>query len=88
MKIPIINLDTSLRVINSEELDKMVRENAVLAFHRSDGWVRVGFDEIRDPSGTRKSSWKDRKALHRKKIESLDSAVIRQRLRAKVKMLW
>lgn len=61
MKIPVIASGASLSVVNSEDLDELLRNNALLAFHRSDGWVRVGFDDIRDPNGRRGSSWKDRK---------------------------
>lgn len=67
MKIPVISSSASLNVVNSEELDDLLRKNALLAFHRSDGWVRVGFDDIRDPDGRRESSWKDRKALRRQR---------------------
>lgn len=89
MKIPIIISNSSLKVVNSEELDELLRKNAVLAFHRSDGWVKVGFDDIRDPNSARKSSWKDRKALRRKRVvgADLNNEALR-RICSKVELIW
>lgn len=61
MIIPVIKVDKSPSLVNSEELDELLRKNSLLAFHRSGGWVKVGFDEIRDLYGRKGSSWKDRK---------------------------
>jgi hypothetical protein len=55
------------KIVNSEDLDELLQKNIILAFHRSDGWVRVGFDEIREPSGRKGTSWKDRKTLLRQR---------------------
>lgn len=67
MIIPVIVSNGSPSLVNNEELDALLQKNALLAFRRLDGWVRVGFDDIRDPNGRRESSWKDRKTLHKQK---------------------
>ena len=63
MIIPVIVSNGSLSVVNTKELDELLQKNALLAFHRSDGWVRVGFDEMREPNGKRESSWRNRRTL-------------------------
>ncbi|MBW4056672.1 MAG: hypothetical protein HIU83_14970 [Proteobacteria bacterium] len=75
MIIPVIKVDKSPRLVNAEELDELLRKNALLAFHRSDGWVRVGFDEIRDTYGRKESSWKDRK--HNTNVRIINSSSVR-----------
>lgn len=65
MIIPVILSNGSQSVVNTEELDELLKKNALLAFHRLDGWVRVGFEDMRDPNNRRESSWKDRKTLPR-----------------------
>lgn len=67
MKIPVLDSKASPRVVNAEELDELLQKNALLAFRRSDGWVRIGFDDMRDPNSRRGSSWKDRKTLCRQR---------------------
>ncbi|GFE60645.1 GSU3473 family protein [Geobacter sp. AOG2] len=61
MIVPAIFSNASPSYVDSDELDELLHKNALLAFRRSDGWVRVGFDEMRDPEGRRGASWKDRK---------------------------
>lgn len=75
MKVLALLSDDSTNSVSTEELDELVQRNALLAFHRSDGWVMVGIDEMRDPSGRRGSSWKDRKILssQRSKKQSSNS---------------
>lgn len=63
MIVPAIFSNASPSYINTEELDELLHKNALLAFRRSNGWVRVGFDDMRDPEGRRGASWKDRKTL-------------------------
>ena len=63
MKVLALLSDDSTNSVSTEELDELVQKNALLAFHRSDGWVMVGIDEMRDPCGRSGSSWKDRKIL-------------------------
>ncbi len=64
MIVPAIFSDASRRFVNSEELDELVQKKVVVAFRRSNGWVTVGYDEMRgDPESRRESSWKDRKSL-------------------------
>ena len=63
MIVPAIFSNASPNYVDTEELDELLHENALVAFRRSNGWVMVGFDEMRDPGGRRGSSWKDRKKL-------------------------
>jgi hypothetical protein len=63
MIVPAIFSNASPNYINTETLDELLHKNALLAFRRSNGWVMVGFDEMRDPEGRRGSSWKDRKTV-------------------------
>lgn len=67
MKISVIASSGFPGIVNTEELDELLQKHDILAFHRSDGWVRVGLDEIRDPNGRTGSSWKDRKTLLRQR---------------------
>jgi hypothetical protein len=63
MIVPAIYSNASPNYIDTVKLDELLHNNALLAFRRSNGWVMVGFDEMRDPEGRRGSSWKDRKRV-------------------------
>ena len=63
MIVPSIFSNASPNYIDTEELDELLHEHALLAFCRSNGWVRIGFDDMRDTEGRRGSSWKDRKTI-------------------------
>jgi hypothetical protein len=67
MIVPAIFSNASPNYIETEELDDLLHKNALLAFRRSNGWVMVGSDEMRDPEGRRGSCWKDRKAVSRQR---------------------
>ncbi|OGU00407.1 MAG: hypothetical protein A2X80_11455 [Geobacteraceae bacterium GWB2_52_12] len=54
--------DGTADIINTEELDELLKKNALLAFRRKDGWVRVGFDDTRGQNDRSRSSWKERRA--------------------------
>ncbi|OGU00408.1 MAG: hypothetical protein A2X80_11460 [Geobacteraceae bacterium GWB2_52_12] len=77
MIISAIVSDGTPAVINAEELDELLKKNAILAFHRRDGWARVGFDEIRDQNGVRESSWKERKSLVRQRQVANSNSLLR-----------
>lgn len=34
-------------LVKARDLDNLIRDERIVAFCRSDGWVRVGFDPIR-----------------------------------------
>jgi hypothetical protein len=63
MIVPAIFSNSSPSYIDTVKLDELLHNNALLAFRRSNGWVMVGFDDMRDPGGRRGSSWKDRKTV-------------------------
>jgi hypothetical protein len=60
-KIPVILISGSFSETNSEGLDAMLDQKAVMAFQRSSGWAIVGRDELRGVRGAGSGSWKDRK---------------------------
>lgn len=68
MIIPVIVSNGSPGIVNTEELDELLKKNALLAFRRNDGWVRVGFDDIRSLNDRGESSWKERKTLRRQRV--------------------
>jgi hypothetical protein len=63
MIVPAIFSNATPNYIETEELDDLLHKNALVAFRRSNGWVMVGFDDMRDPEGRKGSSWKDRKVV-------------------------
>ena len=67
MIVPAIFSNASPSYIDTEKLDELLHKNALLAFRRSNGWVMVGYDDMRDSEGRRGSSWKDRKSLSRQR---------------------
>lgn len=76
MIVPVILSNSSTDIVSFKDLDELLQRNALLAFRRSDGWVIVGVDEMRDPCGRIGSSWKDRKSLSQlrplKQIQTAD----------------
>ena len=77
MIVPAIFSDASRRFVNTEELDELLHKRAVVAFRRSNGWVTVGYDEMRgDPESRQGLSWKNRKSLTKRGyLDRLFSAV-------------
>jgi len=61
MKIPVIYMDGTHGAVNNDELEDLLQSDALLSFHRSCGWVRLGVDELRNRACTNNSSWRDRK---------------------------
>jgi hypothetical protein len=47
MDIAIMSKDGFIGIISSSDLDNLIGNNEILAFMRSDGWVRIGQDPIR-----------------------------------------
>lgn len=44
MMIPVIYYDGHPGKVKAEELDEMIRRRVIVAFRRSNEWVRVGLD--------------------------------------------
>ncbi|WP_223922978.1 GSU3473 family protein [Geobacter sp. AOG2] len=61
MKIPVIFIDGTPGVVGAEELDSFVQKRRILSFRRSDGWVRVSRDPVREPSSKNTYEGKDRR---------------------------
>jgi len=49
MKIPVIFIDGTPGIVGDDELESFVRKRRIFSFHRSEGWVRVSKDSLRDP---------------------------------------
>jgi len=47
MDITIMNKDGFIGIISSSYLNDLIENKEILAFMRSDGWVRIGYDPIR-----------------------------------------
>jgi hypothetical protein len=67
MIVSAIFSNASTDIVSTEELDELLQKNALLAFHRSDGWAFVGVDEMRSSRDRTGSSWMDRKTLSRRR---------------------
>jgi hypothetical protein len=61
MLIPVIYFDGYPGKVNSEELDEMIRRRMIIAFRRSQEWVRVGSGHIRGTGGSYKGPDRRRK---------------------------
>jgi hypothetical protein len=48
MKIPVIYFDNSQDNVTPEALDELIRRRVIIAFRRSNTWVRVKGDPVRE----------------------------------------
>jgi hypothetical protein len=46
--------DNSSGLVDDTALDSLIRSGKILEFRRSDGWVRIGRDPIRDQNNDRR----------------------------------
>jgi hypothetical protein len=51
MLIQAIFSDNSPGQVKSEDLDELIRKRKIIAFRRSDRWVRIGYDPVRGQGG-------------------------------------
>jgi hypothetical protein len=61
MLIPVIYFDGFPGKVKSEELDEFIHRRLIMAFRRSNGWVRVGSCCCRGMGGTYKGPDRRRK---------------------------
>jgi len=61
MKIPVYFVDGMSGAVNSGDLDFLLRRRAIQSFRRSGGWVRVGYDALRDSGAGMHYFGKDRR---------------------------
>ena len=61
MLIPVIYFDNFPGKVDSEDLDEMIRRRLIMAFRRSDEWIRVGNCRFRGVGGTYKGPDRRRK---------------------------
>lgn len=60
MRIQVIYFDNTAGIVDSEQLDDLINFRRIIAFRRSDGWVRVNGDPVRGMGGKYKGP--DRRA--------------------------
>ena len=46
--ISVIYFDNSPGMVMPEELDELIQKRTIISFRRSDGWVRITGDSIRE----------------------------------------
>ncbi|MBL0224350.1 MAG: hypothetical protein IPQ16_01845 [Geobacteraceae bacterium] len=51
MKIPVMSHYDSVENVDARDLKRMISAGAVLAFRRSDRWVKVGAEPVRGDGG-------------------------------------
>lgn len=69
MRIPVIFGTGQVGHIHACTLDYLLRENEIVAFRRSKGWVRIGQDPVRDAEQPLTKSGNRRDDLMPKKRE-------------------
>lgn len=60
-KIAVISTDGIFSVVSASELNLLLKKKRIRSFLRSDGWVRVGFDALRDLASIRQYDDSDRR---------------------------
>ncbi len=51
MRIKVISNYDYVKSVNAVDLRRLIAENRILAFRRSDGWVKIGADPVRGEGG-------------------------------------
>lgn len=51
MKVQVLTHYDNIETVNVRDLRRLIASGEVLAFHRSDGWVKVGAEPIRGDGG-------------------------------------
>jgi len=51
IKIPVVYVNGQKGMVDSEELDILIKSRKIISFRRSTGWVRVAFDQLRGHGG-------------------------------------
>lgn len=51
MKIPVMSHYDSVENVDARDLKRLIAAGAVLAFRRSDNWVKIGSDPVRGDGG-------------------------------------
>ena len=51
MKIHVLSHYDTIESVDASELKRRLAEGSVLAFHRHDGWVKIGADPVRGDGG-------------------------------------
>lgn len=60
-RIAVISTDGIFSVVSASELNLLLKKKEIRSFLRSDGWVRVGFDALRDSASIRQYDGNDRR---------------------------
>ena len=51
MKVQVLTHYDKIEAVNVRDLRRLIASGEVLAFHRSDGWIKVGAEPIRGDGG-------------------------------------
>ena len=51
MKVQVLTHYDNIETVNVRDLRRLIASEEVLAFHRSDGWVKVGAEPVRGDGG-------------------------------------
>ncbi len=52
MKIPVMSHYDTVEIVDARDLKRLIASGEVLAFRRSDTWVKVGSDPVRGDGGS------------------------------------
>lgn len=52
MKVKVLTHYDNVEMVNVRDLRRLIASGDVLAFHRADGWVKVGADAVRGDGGS------------------------------------
>lgn len=64
MAIPVVLKNGTERSVEKAEFQLLIRQGRVMFFERSDGWVVIGRDKVRDPGSSRRDEkQEERRAL-------------------------
>jgi len=61
MKIAVILTDGTFDVVGADELNLLLKKRGIRSFLRSDSWVRVGYDLLRDSGSGNEFDGEDRR---------------------------
>lgn len=61
MKIAVILADGTFAVVGADELNALLKNQGIRSFLRSDGWVRIGYDLLRESGSGNKYEGDDRR---------------------------
>jgi len=74
MKIPVMSHYDSVETVDARDLKRLIAAGAVLAFRRTDRWVKVGSEPIRGDGGAEYDGPERRNIIQRPLTEEMKQA--------------